>query len=103
MVVDQPANEKKRPESRELKPQLKPLRPLEYVSGQPPRVAFKTKEKPLVELPKVGGNPGPPRLPSDLMLLDTPTIETRSQPPQLSAANLQKDDLDSLLRDITAA
>lgn len=59
---------------------------------QAPKAAFKPSERPLFELPVLG----PPRLPSDLMLVDSPTVETRSQRPLLS-------DLDSLLRDVEAA
>lgn len=103
--MEEPANATKKPltpEQQNLRPQLKPLRPLDYMGKQAPKAAFKPSEKPLFELPVLGYS-GPPRLPSDLMLIDSPTVETRSQHPLLSAANLQKDDLDSLLRDVEAA
>ena len=103
--MEEPANSAKRPKTPEeqpIRPQLKPLRPLDYMGTKAPKAAFKPSEKPLVELPVLGGNSGPPRLPSDLMLLDSPTIETRSQP-LISPGIIHKDDLDSLLRDIEAA
>ena len=103
VVVDQPAHNKKKPETPSaLIPLLKPLRGIEICSGQAPKTAFKPSEKPLFELPKLGNWTGPPRLPSDLLLIEAPTVETHSQPTLLSASNLNKDDLDSLLHDIEA-
>jgi hypothetical protein len=106
VVVDNPANDKKKaetPENSAILPQLKPLRGVELPrSGQAPKAAFKPSERPLVELPRLGDFTGPPRLPSDLLLIETPTGDTHSQPPLLSASNLHKDDLDSLLRDVEA-
>jgi len=105
VLVEEPANTAKKPltpEAQTLRPQLKPLRPLDYMGKQAPKAAFKPSEKPLFELPVLGYS-GLPRLPSDLMLLDSATVETRSQPPLLPAVNVHKDDLDSLLRDVEAA